>query len=124
MHRIVCSYSGLHGLFVVPWGCLEDWYSDESGHFAAPDWRHFAAPDWRQGGLASQGQCCPSYFPLHFKEFMKVLVVLLLQFPLYFKEFTHDSGLLLFACLFVSEEIPITVSRQAPDKEAWPSPYH
>ena len=25
---------------------------------------------------------------------------------------------------FVMEEIPITVSRQAPDKEAWPSPYH
>ena len=24
-------------------------------------------------------------------------------------------------CLFVTEEIPITVSRQAPDKEAWPS---
>jgi hypothetical protein len=27
-------------------------------------------------------------------------------------------------CLFVTEEIPITVSRWAPDKEAWPSPYH
>ena len=26
--------------------------------------------------------------------------------------------------LLVTEEIPITVSPQAPDKEAWPSPYH
>ena len=26
--------------------------------------------------------------------------------------------------LFVTEEIPITVSRRTPDKEAWPSPYH
>ena len=29
-----------------------------------------------------------------------------------------------FVCLFVTEEIPIKVSRQAPDKEARPSPYH
>ena len=27
-------------------------------------------------------------------------------------------------CLFVTEEILITVSRQAPKKEAWPSSYH
>ena len=27
-------------------------------------------------------------------------------------------------CLFVTEEIPITVSRRAQNKEAWPSPYH
>ena len=27
-------------------------------------------------------------------------------------------------CLFVIEETPITVSRQAPAKEVWPSPYH
>ena len=33
-------------------------------------------------------------------------------------------GSCLFVCLFVTEEIPITVSRQAPYKEAWPSPYH
>ena len=26
--------------------------------------------------------------------------------------------------MFVTEEIPITVSRRAPDKKAWPSPYH
>ena len=29
-----------------------------------------------------------------------------------------------FVFLFVTEEIPITVSRRAPDKEARPSPYH
>ena len=29
----------------------------------------------------------------------------------------------LFVCLFVTEEIPITVSWQAPDKEAWRSSY-
>ena len=27
-------------------------------------------------------------------------------------------------CFLVIEEIPITVSRRAPDKEAWPRPYH
>ena len=26
--------------------------------------------------------------------------------------------------LFLTEEIPFTVSRRAPDKEAWPSPHH
>ena len=30
----------------------------------------------------------------------------------------------MFVCLFVTEEITITVSRRAPDKEARPSPYH
>ena len=31
----------------------------------------------------------------------------------------------LFVCLFVTEEILVTVSRRAPAfKEAWPSPYH
>ena len=27
-------------------------------------------------------------------------------------------------CLFVTEELPITVSRRAPDKEAWPYYHH
>ena len=35
-----------------------------------------------------------------------------------------DVGRKLFVCLFVTMEIPITVSWWAPDKEAWPSPYH